>query len=190
MLSRLDSIFKTEIRQTEQTDTRQAIQRREPDQHRRNTEDENTNSAGELWHDDISVSVQSVKNILEQLLHKPAMDFQESANAKQDATQQTSGSAANNTPPTGTSDKAARAAQAYQRTWEAVHPEDNVFKPTRENLPEISLSGNETRMINELIKNLGILLNNGIETLTLEKSDSFLNALHEAVDTKMRDILS
>ena len=67
MLSRLDSIFKTQFRHAENTDTRQAIQRREQDQRRKNDDDKPNYDESELWHDDITVSVLSVKNILKQL---------------------------------------------------------------------------------------------------------------------------
>ncbi|HIL28139.1 MAG TPA: hypothetical protein EYG18_02600, partial [Micavibrio sp.] len=67
MLSRLDSIFKTQFRHAENTDTRQAIQRREQDQRRKNEDDKPNYDESELWHDDITVSVASVKNILKQL---------------------------------------------------------------------------------------------------------------------------
>ena len=125
MLSRLDSIFKTEFRHAEETDTRQAIRRRDPDQRRRNDGDKDKQSASELWHDDISVSVRSVKDILEQLLHKPAMDFKESAKTQPAKTPNNSsqdGNGDGDGAPKLASDQAAKAAQAYQRTWERAHP--------------------------------------------------------------------
>ena len=181
MLSRLDSIFKTQFRHAENTDTRQAIQRREQDQRRKNDDDKPNYDESELWHDDITVSVLSVKNILKQLTSSKPQAATENT-----PTEDVSLFAPDTEPTVNDhnprSEQAAKAAMAYKRTWETTHPEETSFTPPPENIPDIALAATEMRMINDLIDGLDTLLARDVHNLTLEKSDSFLQSLQIAVE--------
>ena len=181
MLSRLDSIFKTQFRHAENTDTRQAIQRREQDQRRKNEDDKPNYDESELWHDDITVSVASVKNILKQLTSAKPQDTA-STTQPDDVTIFSPQNDPETDDSNPRSEQADKAAMAYKRTWQTTHPEETSFTPPPENLPDISLAATEMRMINDLIADLDTLLARDVHNLTLEKSDSFLQSLQIAVE--------
>lgn len=184
MFSHLDNIFKAQMRHAEQLDTRQAIQRHERDDERkkRDERDHKDDSADD---NDVTpvISVRALKTFLEQL----AKDAEKSSQAPSEDQNAASDPITAPKHPSQAGDpmlheNAARAAAAYQRTYQATH-ETEAQSFDANAIPDIQLSPEELRIIARLIKDLDILLKQHIMEIRLEKSSSFLQSIVNAVDT-------
>ena len=186
MYSRLDPIFKTQLRQAETLDTRQGIRRQNRVDERGNRDNKDKGSdEGEVWEDQTNVSIAALKNFLEQLSREaetksnddPAEHVRLSTKSKE-----------NSHPEGHRSDEASRraayAAGAYERTYRATHKDE--LETNAESIPSVNLSPEELRIINNLIKDLSSLLSAGKEFLILNKSESFLQSIVDAVNHEIR----
>jgi len=182
MDSRLDAIFKTQFRQTETLDTRQGIKRHERDDGRRKKRgNEDKKDDEDIWEDRPVISTRTLRRFLEQLVRNQddstahgteKISVSDTAKAREEKE--------TNDPNRASTERAAKAAHAYQRTYRATHEEETTI-PSAEALPAITLNVEDVRTISRLIKDLDQLAKNHVETITLEKSGGFLQSLVAAV---------
>ena len=177
MYSRLDPVFQSLPRQTENADTRQDIRREEKtgDERRKGGKDKEEKPA-ELWEDSTVVSVRALHAFLTGLVADNAgkghAEIQVSAAAAPQPPAQH-----REHPPT----EAARAAKAYKTmyyTGQKEHQPPLPAPPAIEN--GVKLSPEEERTIHKLVADINILAASGIETLQIKKSESFLQSLVDA----------
>lgn len=179
MDSKLDPIFKTRFLQTEPLDTRQAIRRHDDPaysggRHHKSWKEEEQ----DLWEDQTTVSVQSLKQFLAQLI-APATNA--GGDDQQPAPAPGARERLDNGDTTPETRKAAQAARAYERTYRATHKNEAAASLPAQALPAITLSPEEIRIIHKLIDDLEALSGRKVETLIILKSESFLQSLVEAV---------
>lgn len=173
MFSNLGPLFKTVFRQAESTDTRQAIRREEKEQGRgKNNPEEDNRISVDLWEDNTSVSVISLQAFL--------IDFlkDKSFSDKTNISNQPAQSEVPSKPPQNTF--VARATNAYQSLSEKTQAPSGASQ-----IEEISsadlVESEEVRKIYALIEDLDLLSNKGIKSLYIEKADSFVESLRQAV---------
>jgi len=179
----------TQPRQTESTDTRQAIQRHDPDQGKnRGKKDKEQEEDLFDMDDQATVSISALRTFLGNFLYN---------SEAQKRTQNT-----DNTEDSGhenhrketsepkeqeirkpVSEQAARAANAYQtmanRTDRRAAPRQSVDASEAEKL---GLSAADTRALHQLLDDLRELSNRGMEYISIERGDSFLESLLSAVE--------
>lgn len=180
MFSQLGPLFRTTFRQAESTDTRQAIRHDEEKDERRNQgSDEKKQSAEDMWEDSTDVSVTSLRAFLINFLK--TMPEAETGGTKTDAPSSEKveiSPAAEHLEPKTT--VAARAMKAYQSIAEktggetpSTPPSDPVTAPL--------VSTPEVRTMHQLIADLDALSKAGLQTLHIERADTFLESLVNAV---------
>lgn len=180
MDSRLYPLFRSQFRPAEPVDTRQAIRRQEDPggrgKQRDRQEDESDDS---LWEDQTAVSIQSLRYFLTRLV---TADSDAPAAAENIELSESAAGNADTGKATPQAQRAAQAAGAYKRAYRATHRDAaETMNAAAGPGPEVTLTAAETRTIHKLIEDLGNLADGGTETLTILKSDSFLQSLIEAV---------
>lgn len=179
MFSQLGPLFKTTLRQAESSDSRMAIRRDErQDQEKGQEYEDKLEDENSLWEDTTTVSVEALKAFLVEFLKSKGEEQLASAdNAKSPAAE-----IYQPKPLEPANPMAARAIKAY-----ASHtlPEEPQPLPQPEqnagNLVDL-LRSDELRTIHQLITELEVLSRKGTTFLTIEKADSFLEALVRAVE--------
>ena len=184
VFSQLGPLFKTTLRQAEQADTRLQIRREEKDNPgKKQDSEEQAEETGGLWEDSTEVSVGALRTFLIEFLKGRGENVPEegSANSRNSIISNPLEvkSSAPDTP-------AARAAQAYSsvqtQTYNAPHVPAAPLEPPAEDVDLVSLlEADELRTIHVLIRELDQLAGKGVQTLVIEKADSFLQALVAAV---------
>lgn len=178
MDSRLDSIFRTTFRQTESADTWMGIRREEPrEDHKRRKDDDADKHEKPQWEDDTVVSIAALKQFLATLIasdsvYQPAPMPSAHESAHLSTRQQ----------------RAHNAANAYQSTARHAAPAATPPPPAVENPSSATLSQEENRAIHQLMGDLDLLLQNGINALTIQKEGSFLESLRSAARTALTAI--
>lgn len=184
MFSQLGPLFKTTLRQAESTDARLEIRREDKENDgKKKDEDQSAEDTSLLWEDSTSVSVEALRTFLIEFLKSRGDNVPE---ANVSATQNTS-IMANLTPESRppASPAAARALKAY-----TSNPGHNIYIPPASVEPEPSgesmdlvdlLKADELRTMHALISELDLLARKGVQTLIIEKADSFLESLVQAV---------
>lgn len=177
MFSQLGPLFKTHLRQAESTDARLAIRRDEKqDQGKKDDEAPTEDQTSSLWEDTTSVSVEALRTFLIEFLKTRGETVAESS-VKDEV------SAPSITPEERkpASPRAAAAVRAYS----AMAGQTHYVPPTEEPAEEVDLvsllKADEVRTIHILIDELDQLGRKGVQTLTIEKADTFLEALVQAV---------
>lgn len=186
MFSQLGPLFKTTFRQAESTDTRQDIKHYEKDDGRKKREQEDRQETSEFWEDTTSVSTEALRtflvNFLKTIPEEADGRLSESApEAPEEKIQEY------RAPKTSVT---ARALHAYQSMNEKTHTGSPPPRPEPENMPDTAqsadgvslLPGSDVRIIHTLIDDLKTLSEGGLETLTIQKADSFLDSLVTAVN--------
>ncbi len=192
MFSRLDSLFTGQLRHAETLDTKQAIRRHEDQPGREKKPHEETKEdASDLWEDRTTVSVRALKSFLEQLLKTaqaktPSQAGQAGTEAVNVSPAAAAQPAPHETAPRHVSEQSARAASAYQRTYRATHA-DAQAPAAPGAIPAIDLNPGEIRIMHRLVIDLGKLADDGTELLVLNKSESFLQSLVDAVEAARKD---
>lgn len=190
MYSRLDPIFHTQLRHAETLDTRQGIRRHEDQDERKKRGRKKRENEEDLWQDQTSVSVSALHTFLQQLVRdtetkQPAAQKQNVADENIALSDNAKGKSESHTPvKPDVAQRSTRAAQAYERTYRATHHDAIPAAPAEGAVPAIDLRPEEIRTIHGLIDDLEKLAQRGIETLTLQKSDSFLQSLVDAVQNE------
>ena len=180
MFSNLGPLFRATFRQAEQTDTRQAIIREEKENGRRKKEDKEEATDGELWEDSTSVSVDALRTFLINFLK--GSELTDRLNGKQNSTPSPPQRMPEERTPVNT--QTARALGAYQSMAEKTAATPPAPPPPVETtIDEADLvASDEIRLMHKLINDLEELSGRGMQTLTIERADSFLQSLENAVN--------
>ncbi|MCC6597174.1 MAG: hypothetical protein IT559_00045 [Alphaproteobacteria bacterium] len=177
-LSGITNIIKE--RQTEAVDTRQAIQRHDPDfhRHRKDAEDQPDPEATD---DGATVSTEALRIFLENFIRESGQGLERRARPRtQGETESTTDEVPVQAAPQG---RAAQAAQMYRHAAEAREKSTILLETTDSATgPEMALSANDTRTIHRLIENLKTLSARGVELLHIERAETFLQSLINAVE--------
>lgn len=182
MLSNLGPLFKATFRQAEQTDTRMGIRQDDPhDQGRKKDPREKEDTPSDLWEDSMGVSIEALRTFLINFVggHTAHVAGGSSRSASPAGNDLSLAQQPENRPPHDT--RTARAVGAYQsmaeKTGGAYHP-----PPPPTPTSDVDLvHAEDVRIIHALIADLAALSAEGVVTLTLEKSDTFLHTLQDAV---------
>lgn len=180
MLSQLGPLFKATFRHAEESDSRQNLPHEVNKDGRRKNDGETDNHV-ELWEDSTGVSVVALRAFLINFLsgttkqtglaHQP--DAADSA-------------AAPSRPAANTA--TARAAGAYQSTADKLEPHHTTPPAVPSAAPRTDadlVAGADIRLMHGLIADLETLEQAGVEMLTLNPAESFLQSLKNAVDTAL-----
>ncbi|MCB1561980.1 MAG: hypothetical protein KDJ75_00245 [Alphaproteobacteria bacterium] len=198
MFSNIGNIFAgSEPRRTESTDTRQAIQRHDPDFEKRRSKKDSRNHEHAQEEDMATVSVESLHLFLDNLLRvqnaplapesspeNAPEDNEEMAASEESGTVQEQETPEHHSPPNG---PAAHAAQAYAQqahhqgqSWEDVSSDPHTPPPSgHEHAP--LLSAEQIRTIHTLLDDLRILSERKIPYIRIERGESFLDSLVIAI---------
>lgn len=185
VFSQLGPLFKTTLRQAEQADTRLQIRREEKENEgKKEDTEEPAEETSALWEDSTEVSVGALRTFLIEFLKSRGDSVSETAGSQGENTSIMSGLTPESRPPV--SNAAARAVKAYSSMQAQNYGPPPVIEaapePQTEEVDLVSLlAADELRTIHVLITELDILARKGVQTLTIEKADSFLQALVEAV---------
>jgi hypothetical protein len=169
------------IRQAEHADTRLGIRRHDPDQNRKGHQDESPRSEGFLYEDNASVSVEALIVFLQSLTGDGLAERTDRAPAApglDNAAPQTVSSSQNRPAQDRPTGRSAHAAQAYAQTARA-----GALAPPIQNSAAASLPGlteSDLHSIHRLIGELKSLAQAGVEFLTIEREESFLQSLSSA----------
>lgn len=186
MFSQLGPLFKTMLRQAEKPDARMEIRRDEKRENGRGFDEPQEESAGpNLWEDSASVSVAALRSFLGEFLKSRGKG--ESVTA---APPHPDPFNAPYTPPPlmPATSIAARAMKAYGAHTPPPVPPPEPPPPQPEPAPANSLSDllqvDEIRTIHALIAGLNELEKKGVQTLTIEKAETFLQSLVHAIEAE------
>lgn len=176
MFSQLGPLFKTAFRQAEASDARLEIRRDEKQEQGRREEREEEEDSGFLWEDKTTVSVESLKAFLIAFLREKGAPETDRAAV---SAAQTAESAPAQKP---LSTVATRAVKAYTALSPQTPPPPPEPEDTAPGIPLADLlESGELRTMHVLIRELDGLAARGVHDLTIEKADTFLNALVLAV---------
>lgn len=182
MFSQLGPLFKTHLRQAEKSDARLEIRRDDPhDQRKKQDDGGDEDDTSALWEDSTSVSVEALKSFLAEFLRTRG----EEVSKPQTHAEDVPALAPEYRPPAST--RAARAVAAYGAS--AAHaapsaepPPPEVIEPPRPAVDLVDLlRADEVRTMHVLIAELESLSRRGVQTLTIDKAETFLEALVMAV---------
>ena len=184
MFFELSKILPLKPRHAEQTDTRQGIQRHDPDHERKRgkkqqTEEPEFNETGAI------VAVEALRIFLEEFLQGKLEESeaagQEDAPNPEDEPQNLEEKETSQ-PPQQQTNPAAIAASAYEATAHAGEKTDILLETTDQaGGPPLDLSAADIRTIHALIEDLDTLIKAGVETLHIERADTFLESLKAAI---------
>lgn len=167
-------------RTAEHGDTRMALQRREDDESRRRKGGRSPAGSGLLFNDETHVSVEALAVFIETLAERQQRPAG-SAPVKtvQDIVMHQAASAANYARPEAL---AARAYASASRTQRAVQPamEQAVVLENPALKPAPTLKPEEAEQINRIRENLAALQIRGIQTLTIQRGETFLSSILES----------
>lgn len=169
MESRLDGVFRTGLRLTENADTRLGIRRDESEGGRQRKEEEKDEQDRQAsWEDETTLSVTALQQFLRALVAT-------------DSIYQTPPARSDETVTLSPQQKTAhQATKAYQST--ASHSPPATAVTPADPLPDNpTLSTAENRIIHQLLRDLDLLLQQNKTTLIIRKDGDFLESLKQAV---------
>ena len=188
MFSQLGPLFKTHLRQAEKSDARLEIRRDErQDQGRKQESEDRSEESSGLWEDSTEVSVGALKAFLVEFLKSRGDEVPEAPEPAADE------AAAPITPeyrpPANT--RTAQAMKAYgAMAAQAPSPPPSEPQEAEDSAKDVDLvsllRADEVRTIHVLIGELDMLSRKGVQTLTIDKADTFLEALVQAVRLEKR----
>lgn len=162
MFSRLDSFFVSTMRHAESADARMEIKRDEERNQGRRQNNEKEAEDTPRWEDTTVVSVPALMAFLESLIAESPQNLQPSVVEK--------------SPNVPQQPQAAAAAKAYQTTaGTRTQPQPSLSSGSKP-----LLTPEETSTIKQLLADLEFLANRKVESLTILRSDSFLQSLVDA----------
>lgn len=175
MFSALGNIILGKPRQAENADTRLGIRRHDPEQEQKRKNENRDPSGGFAdMQDDTTVSIAALRVFLENFL----LSQQPEENAGNESpTELVMPSPGQVAPVAARNSQALNAYQAGART--AAKPSAPVEAPAQPAAPQ--LESHEIRSIHKLLEDLAGLSERGVEFLRIERSDTFLHSLEEAV---------
>lgn len=182
MFGPINNILKGQPRQAESNDTRQEIQRHDPDFERRRRKKQTPEEELFGAEDGATVAVQALQlflnKFLKELSEKPKQGF--NAATTQEKTQDIQNDTAEQKPVTS---PAAQAANAYQTMAQSGQRTSILGDINENNADLISLDASEVRIIHTLLDDLKLLSDKNIEYIHIERASSFLQSLVNAVET-------
>ena len=183
MFSQLGPLFKTTFRQAESNDTRLEIPHDEREKRRRKEEEEDKKEgSSDLWEDNTSVTVPALKAFLVNFLKTlPGQSDNTALNKKQE-TDHYSARPKEKIRPTNTQN--AKAVRAYQSMAEKTRENAPIAQEhTTEKIEPTAdlLQSQELRDLYQLISDLEELEKAGVQNLQIEKADSFIDSMKNAV---------
>ncbi|MBL4803714.1 MAG: hypothetical protein JKY71_02525 [Alphaproteobacteria bacterium] len=183
MLYSIGNIFTREPRQAEQTDTRQAIQRHDPE-FERPSQEKQQDATEEFGEDFAHVSVEALSVFLKNFVREQSAETPQDTNEQPLVEEYTTPQVSEPIPQsTATNSAAAQAASAYQSMAHSHRHEEVLIETTdAAQGPSLDLSAEDVRAINALIDDLEVLKQARVETLQIERAASFLESLKNAVD--------
>lgn len=168
-------------RHAEQNDTRQDIQRHDPEYERRKRKKQNHEEDLFSGEDGATVSVQALtlflNKFLKELSDKPKQGFNTTSRADKDPKKEIPEHRLQTTGP------AAHAASAYEQSAQSGQKTSILGDINENNADLISLDGSEVRIIHALLKDLKLLSEKNVEYIHIERASSFLQSLVNAVET-------
>lgn len=182
MLTALGSLFRSTLRQAQAADTRLEIRRdHDQEQRRQNDRPDGDDDSSSLWEDSTSVSVGALRAFLLEFLAARGVQGVEPSDA-QDLLP-------TYVPPVREPGNpiAAKAMKAYAQTSAQSPPAEPHQAPPHAALPSDNsdlsslLAQDEITTMRELIRELDLLAARGVQDLTIERADTFLEALVAAV---------
>lgn len=186
MFSQLGPLFKTVLRQAEKSDARLEIRREEKENpEKRQESDKSEEESSFLWEDSTGVSVEALRTFLSEFLktrgevngEAAAFDTGDDVSINPSLPQKEA-----------VSTVAARAVKAYSSMAAQGVPPVIAETDNEEDTAEVDLvsllAADELRTIHVLIHELDLLARRGVETLTIEKADTFLESLVRAVSAE------
>jgi len=182
VLSQLGPLFKTHLRQAEHADTRLEIRRDEKhDQGKKQEYEAQDEDTGALWEDSTAVSVEALRTFLIEFLKSRGDEVPEAGIPLADGSIG-SGMSPEYRPPIST--RAAQAVKAYSSMQAQMTPPTMPPEPSK-SAPAVDLvdllHADEIRTMHVLITELDALWRKGIQTLIINKAETFLEALVLAV---------
>jgi|GEM_PF-2439802 len=176
MVSRLDSIYRTEMRHAESTDTHRGIHREDTtDDRRRKDEDRERAEDAAIWEDQTILSATALHAFLKGLIAN------NSYVAPRAQAEDTAPQAPEATAPEP-ANRARQAAGAYAATARNTHSDYCDVPPHHPPAAATTpLSAEEITSIQNLIKDLETLMARGLHEILLLKGDNFLQSLVDAV---------
>jgi hypothetical protein len=183
LFSQLGPLFRTHLRQAEKTDTRLEVRRDDSKDHgKKHGHQAETEDSNALWEDSTSVSIEALRAFLVEFLKSRGNAVPEARNENSDNTL-IPGLIPEYRPPA--SNRAAQAVKAYSsmagQPFHAPSPETTEpSAPAESDLIDL-LKRDDVRTMNALITELDALALKGVQTLTIEKADTFVESLVLAV---------
>lgn len=172
----IGQIYPSKLRLAENTDTRLDIRRHDPDQeHGSDGQDENQNDDG-MPYDETTVSIEALRVFLENFIQSSALSAGHADGYKPGTINMDRARASSQTH---------KAAQAYKHTAQTTSPDPRIRTQGRSAADSSAqlplMSTEDVRTIEGLLRDLRVLEGSGIQTLKIEKSDTFLNSLVSSV---------
>jgi len=174
MFSSLEPLFKKTFRQAESTDTRQAIRRDEKQrEERKRKENQKDEQQTDLWTDKTSVSIEALKAFLKEFLKNQILKEKKEYNSV--------------SAPKRSKNYGNHATNAYETA--SKYSENSFKKQNDESTYEGSqnINSEEARSINKLIDNLNTLSEKGLKELEIQKKQTFLDSLEDAVQKALKN---
>ncbi len=195
MYTNIGHLFTSTPYRAEQSDTRQEIRRHDPEHERRRGKDQGDRQKSESdTEDHADVSVGALKAFLEGFVksmnkvENPSSGSDDKQNEATKSDPNHDQAARTSAPMTRQrkSPQAAHAASIYQRTAQKTSG-NAPYKNTSSSAASMGLEAADIRTIHLLIEQLGELSKRNVQNLRIERSDSFLNSLLNAVKTAMAE---
>ena len=182
MFSELSKILPIKPRQAEHADTRQDIQRHDPDYERRHSKKDGPEEQ-EPYETGATVAVEALQHFLEEFLRNNSEEKEQPGPKKETPPLPETQKQNTALPPSPQANPAARAASAYQ-TMAIATEKSTVLLETTDQAggPPLDLSAADIRTIHTLIEDLKNLNDAGVEILHIERAASFLESLVTAVN--------
>lgn len=192
MFASIGQIFQTQPRQAEQSDTRQDIQRHDPEFERRKKKKHHEDE--DLFPEDgATVSVQALRVFLENFLKSlseeqqniPGPNTQDENQAELDLGLEAPPISKQSHPESQVqhvSGQAAYAANTYQHIASAGQKRSILEQTGVSGVPPIHLDASEVRTIHAILDDLKIAEERNVEYIRIERSESFLGSIAAAVD--------
>lgn len=181
MLNSLGQILSIFPRQAEATDARLGIKRHDPEEERR--KNKNRPGAEDFEEEESPVlSVAALRIFLESLLAKHKSDFSEAAEIKVESEIFQN---ASSLPPERSSGRAVYASRAYSHAAEtSAAAQTGMSSQMKDNgMSAAHLSAEDSKIARELLQNLKILEESGIENLPIKQGPDFIESLKRAVQS-------
>ncbi|NCT41766.1 MAG: hypothetical protein GW778_08930 [Alphaproteobacteria bacterium] len=185
MFTSIGNILGVKPRHAEQNDTRQDIQRHDPEFERRRKKKQKAEEELFGQEDGATLSIDALSVFLNKFLKElsdkqPSKGFNATSSGQSENKTEQADSPSAERPVSG---KAAQAAGAYQHMAQRQHETSILGEVNENNADLISLDAAEIRTIHAILEDLKLLEDKDIEYIHIQRADSFLQSLVNAVNT-------